>query len=68
MIKSKKEKDLSKKVMYINIALNESHQTGSMMDYVSEHFDVDKGDLDRLSDIEQNKIKEWNKDIVMMGI
>ncbi len=64
--KAKKEKDLGKKIMHINIALNESHQTGSMMDYVEEQYEVNKDDLDKLSNISSSVLKNWDKEVAMM--
>jgi hypothetical protein len=63
--KSKTESDLSKKIMYINIALNASHQTGYMMDYVENKWGVSKQDLDRLSDVSDSDLQDWNKEIKM---
>ena len=54
---------MSKKIMNINIALNTSHQTGSMMEYVEQQFGVSKDDLDELSNIGEDKIAEWDKEI-----
>jgi len=61
--KSLKERSLGKKIMYINIALNESHQTGSMMDYVKGRYDVSESDLDKLSNIDNKTIKKWEKEM-----
>ena len=63
LITSQNEPDMSKKMMNINIALNTSHQTGSMMEYVNERFGVSKDDLDELSNIGEDKIAEWDKEI-----
>ena len=51
--------------MAINIALNESHQTGSMMDYVENRWDISQSQLDQLSDIDMSEIKKWEKEIGM---
>ena len=63
LITSQNEPDMSKKMMNINIALNTSHQTGSMMEYVNERFGVSKNDLDELNDIGEGKIAEWDKEV-----
>lgn len=63
--KSKKEQDIQKRIMTINIALNESHQTGSMMDYVENRWDISQSQLDQLSDIDMSEIKKWEKEIGM---
>ena len=44
----------------INIALNTSHQTGEMMDYVESHYNVSKNDLQDLSDKDTSK---WDLDL-----
>ena len=61
--KSKTESDLQKKIMYINIALNTSHQTGSMMDYIEQEHNISQSDLDELSDVSDSDLKAWNKEV-----
>lgn len=61
--KSIREKDLKKKIAYINIALNTSHQTGSMMDYVEQEYGVDKRDLDNLTKSGDKFAKKWDKEV-----
>ena len=63
--KSKKESDIQKRIMYINMALNESHQTGSMMDYVEIIWNVGEEDLDELSNVDDATLEAWNKEVGM---
>jgi len=51
--------------MNINIAINTTHQTGSMMDYYEEHFGISKKDLERLSKIDTS---EWDKELKEIGV
>lgn len=65
LIHSEHEKDLSKKIMYINIALNESHQTGSMRQYIESMWDVSEKQLEDLSNIDKKTLEDWNKEVGM---
>jgi hypothetical protein len=65
LISAVHEESIQKKVMYINIALNESHQTGSMVDYIEQKWDVSQRDLDNLSGIGPSTLASWNKEIQM---
>jgi len=52
-----KSKDLSNKFKVINIALNASHQTGSMLDYFEDESpEIDKKLLDDLSNMDVTKL------------
>lgn len=66
--KSYTEKDLSKRIMYINIALNTQHQTGSMMEYIEGLYDVSEKDLNHLSNMDNKEIQEWEKEIIELGV
>lgn len=50
--------DPQKAAGMINQAIQESHQTGEMMEYVSNHHDVDYDILEQLSDADTS---EWGK-------
>jgi len=65
-LKNLKNKSLKDKIVTINIALNTSHQTGSMLDYIEEeHYNVDKFLLDELSNKDTT---EWDEDLAKMGV
>jgi hypothetical protein len=69
--KSERERDLSKRMMTIHIALNTQHQTGGMIDYIENEYDVSKRDLDELSSMGNKGSKvmqKWDKEVGMMGI
>lgn len=57
--------DPQKAAGLINMAIQESHQTGKMMEYISEHHDVTYGILNDLSNANTN---EWEKDLDNMGL
>jgi len=59
------KKPLEKQFMTLNIAKNLSHQTGSMMDYYEEKFDVSAEDLLRLSNTD---VTAWNKELKQIGV
>ncbi len=56
---------IEKQFMYINIATNTTHQTGSMMDYYEEQYEVTKTDLERLSNIDT---RDWDKELREIGV
>lgn len=64
-VSSKSISDPGKAVSMVNIALNEAHQTGDMMDYVSEKHDISMSDLDSLSN---RDVKDWDKELKKMGL
>ncbi len=49
----------------INQATNATHQTGSMMGYYEEHFDVGPDDLEQLSN---QDVSQWNKELREIGV
>ena len=52
--------------MNLNIALQASHQTGGMIDYINQEYDdVDKEYLDYLSN---QDTEEWDTELRMMGV
>ena len=55
--------DLVTKLRNFNIAFNASHQTGGMIDYIGDRYDVDKAYLDYLSNIPEKEIKEWEQEL-----
>jgi hypothetical protein len=64
-IASQSISDVGKVTASLNRALNEAHQTGSMMDYVSEQYNVGETDLDNLSNMD---VSAWNKELKKMGL
>ena len=54
---------LQEKIESVNIAINASHQTGSMLDYISNNYDIDKAYLNYLSNIPQSEIDEWEAEL-----
>lgn len=56
---------LEKQNALINIATNATHQTGSMMDYYEERYDVSEYELDRLSN--QNT-EDWDDELEEIGV
>jgi len=55
----------------INLALNASHQTGEMTDYLQEHEDVGydiKHVLDDLSAIDEEEVREWMRELKSVGV
>jgi len=52
--------DASKMFTTINRALNETHQTGEMMEYVEKGFGVSKADLDAFSNAD---VKKWDREV-----
>lgn len=53
-------KPLSEKFTIINKALNTAHQSGSMMEYVQEEYDIGFDELNKLSNLDTNK---WDTDL-----
>ena len=51
--------------MQLNIALNQAHQTGSMIEYVYEEYGVSKRDLDNLSN---QDVSIWDKELKFIGL
>jgi len=49
----------------INRALNEAHQTGEMLEYISEKHDITKSALDTLSNRDTS---DWNKELTDIGL
>jgi len=49
----------------INRALNEAHQTGEMLEYVQNHHDISKAELDALSNRETD---DWKGELGDMGL
>lgn len=57
---------LKQKMVIINEALNAAHQTGPMLDYISNtHYNVDKKFLDNLSN---KDVSEWDEELKEMGV
>lgn len=56
---------IEKQFMVINIAKNTSHQTGSMMDYYQEMWNIDEGDFESLSDY---NVRDWDKELKQIGV
>ncbi len=56
---------IEKQFMQINIAVNTTHQTGSMLEYYYEKFEVGKFELDVLSDMDTT---EWNRELQEIGV
>ena len=56
-------KDLQEQIETVNIAINASHQTGSMLDYISNNYDIDKDYLDYLSNIGTKELKKWEAEL-----
>ena len=48
-----------------NAALQESHQTGQMMDYIEQQYDVSASHLENLSNMDTS---EWKKELKEMGL
>lgn len=64
--KVKTEKDFSKKIVVLNMALSQVHQTGTFIDdYIYPMYSVNKNDLDKLSNVSDSDLKAWNKEIGM---
>jgi len=62
--KVKGEKDFSKKMVILNMALNQVHQTGTFInDYINPMYSVNKNDLDKLSDVSNMDLKDWDAEI-----
>jgi hypothetical protein len=51
----------------ISEALSSSHQTGPMMDYISEHHDIDFDFLLSL-DKPEEEIEKWNRELSYLGV
>jgi len=49
----------------VNLAIQESHQTGEMMDYISEHHGIDYNILTELSNVNTT---DWEKELDTMGL
>jgi hypothetical protein len=49
----------------INIATNTTHQTGSMMEYYSNRYDVDERDL---RDLSNRDVEDWNEELREIGV
>jgi len=56
---------LKKQFALINIATNTAHQSGSIMDYYEERFNVGKSDLDVLTN---KDVSEWDKELREIGV
>lgn len=54
-----------KQVMTLNIAKNTNHQSGSMMEYYEEMWNVDYVALERLSNID---VRDWNEELQEIGV
>lgn len=52
----------------VNIALNASHQTGLMMDYIEYMHDTTPEDLENLSNKSEEEINKWDRDLVELGV
>jgi len=67
----KKEGDISNEIMAINHALNVTHQSGDMIDYLEQHLmGVDVNSIKSLlDDLSSNTyIPEWNKELKEIGV
>jgi len=51
-------------IVGINRALNEAHQTGEMLEYIDARYNINKSELDDLSNRE---VSDWNKELGDMG-
>ncbi len=57
---------LKQKMVIISEALNAAHQTGSMLDYISnKHDNIDKKFLDSLSN---KDVSQWDEELKEMGV
>lgn len=67
-LKAAKPKDLGNLIATTNAALNASHQTGEMIDYVSELT----GENDLYETLESlsrgDKVKEWDQELMRVGV
>lgn len=55
---------INDKIVYMNVVINTAHASGDMLEYVSNHYDgLDKTYLNRLSDIPEDKIGEWEREL-----
>ena len=52
----------------INQALTASHQTGPMMDHISDQHDVGSDFLKELSNKGEEEISKWDKDLMYLGV
>lgn len=58
--------NFNRTIVLMHKLLNTGHQTGDMMDYIADHYDVTKKDLDEFS--ATSNFDHWNKDLNAMGI
>lgn len=56
---------IEKQFLTMNIALNTSHQNGSMMEYYGDMYEIFPDDLQELSDMDT---KEWDEDLREIGV
>lgn len=58
--------NFNKTIVLMHKLLNTTHQNGKMMDYVADHYDVSKDDLDNFSNV--HNFAKWNKELHAMNI
>lgn len=56
---------LEKQTMTLNIAKNANHQSGSMMEYYEEMWELDYVALEKLSNMD---VSEWNEELREIGV
>jgi hypothetical protein len=65
-LKKSKRFPFKEKITAIHLALNSTHQTGDMMDYINEMYhDVDNNLLDELSNTDQDTLNKWKQEILV---
>jgi len=63
-----KNSSFRKVLSVINKALNAAHQTGPMMDYISDRYEISSDLLNNLSNLGKNEIDAWNRDLTEIGV
>jgi hypothetical protein len=65
-LKEAKKLPFNEKITAIHTALNSTHQTGEMLDYINQDWaDVDKQLLDELSNPDQATLNKWKQEILV---
>lgn len=55
---------ISERTAILNKAINATHQTGDMMDYYENEYQINK---DMLDDLSNQDVSQWNKEMYMLG-
>lgn len=56
---------IEEQFVIINRATNITHQTGNMIDYYSEKYEVGADDLEELSNLD---VSDWNRELHLVGV